>query len=427
MSIFSNLFTGTSGIRTHGGAIGVVGDNIANTSTVGFKASRAGFADVLGGRLGASRLGAGVRLEGAQTMHGQGSLQQTGGALDLAVLGRGFFVVDGTHKGEAGQFYTRDGRFSVDQEGFVVNQGGLRLQGFAIAADGTRSQEATDLSLAASQAPPLATATVEMILNLDAAAVPPAPFDPTDPEATSNYATSVTVYDSLGAEHRADLYVRANGGGSWEWHAMVDGGELTGGTAGVATEIASGTLGFTSDGALDTEVLVASSADFVGATAGQAISFDFGDAVTTDGGTGLGGSTQFAGPFSVSAVAQDGFGFGDLVDIAIAEDGTIEGLFSNGQTRALARVALATFASEDGLTRSGNALFAETSDSGQPLIDAVATGGRGSISSGALESSNVDVGDELVTLIAYQRAFQANVRTVTTADEMLAEIANIKR
>jgi len=207
---------------------------------------------------------------------------------------------------------------------------------------------------------------------------------------------------------------------------MADGGELNGGTPGVATEIASGNLSFNTDGALDTEAVATSNADFLGATPGQAIAFDFGDAIA-DGGTGLAGTTQFAGPSTVNAAVQDGFGFGSLVDVAVNENGTIEGMFSNGQRRPVARVALATFASEDGLQRAGGQLFRESVASGQALVDAAATGARGSISGGSLEASNVDLTNELVTLIAYQRAFQANVKTVNTADEMLQEVANLKR
>jgi flagellar hook protein FlgE len=251
-------------------------------------------------------------------------------------------------------------------------------------------------------------------------------WDPADPAGTSNFSTSATVYDSLGGAHRVDVYFVNDGAGAWQWHAMVDGGEV-GGTPGTPQEIASGNLTFNTDGALDTEVTGSSSADFTGATPGQVINFDFGDAITTDGGTGLAGSTQYAAPSNVLRVDQDGYAEGTLSDLSIAEDGTITGVFSNGESRAIARVALAEFASEAGLKRSGNQLFTETTASGEPLVAAAAEGGRGGISSGMLEGSNVDLGGELVTMIAYQRAFQANARTVTTADEMLAEVANLKR
>jgi flagellar hook protein FlgE len=426
VSIWNNLYIGISGLNAQGEAISIVGDNIANVSTVGFKASRAGFSDVIGGLSGSTRMGAGVRMENSQLLFEQGVLQQTDGMLDLAINGRGFFVVNGNHDGLTGTYYTRDGRFGMDQSGYVVNQEGLRLQGYLVDAAGEQGVQVGDLQLGALQSQPLPTANVSIALNLDSSETAPVAWDPADPVSTSNFATSNTVYDSLGNAHRVDMYFRTNGDGTWEWHAMVDGGELTGGQAGVPTEIASGALSFTTSGQLDTETLNNSSADFLGATPGQAIAFDFGDALA-DGGTGLAGTTQFAGPSSVNSTTQDGFGFGSLVDFVVSENGTIEGLFSNGQRRAVARVALANFAGEDGLQRAGGQLFRETSASGQPLVDAAATGGRGSLSGGALESSNVDLTNELVTLIAYQRAFQANVKTVQTADEMLSEIANLKR
>ncbi len=428
MSISSNLYIGTSGLSAHGDAIGIVGDNIANVSTVGFKSSRAGFADVLGGvSANGQRVGVGVQLGSVESRFGQGSIQQTGGPLDMAIRGEGFFVLKGNNAGVPGQYYSRDGRFSLDAEGFVSNTNGLRLQGYAIAPDGTQSSSIGDLELGAGQNPPLPSSTVDMVLNLDGTAVAPAAFDPLNPDTTSNFATSMTVYDSLGTERRVDLYFRTSGAGGWEWHAMVDGSDVTGGTAGTPVEAATGTLQFTANGELDVETPGAATVNFLGAAAGQSIAFDFGDAITTDGGTGLTGTTQFSGPSSVSSLNQNGYGFGDLVDISVSDDGTMQGLFSNGQRRALARVALADFTSENGLARAGGALFNETPDSGQALIDSAAVGGRGAITSGALEMSNVDLATELVTMISYQRAFSANAKTVTTADEMLAEVSSLKR
>jgi flagellar hook protein FlgE len=426
MSIGNNLFIGVSGLMAHGEAISVVGDNIANVSTVGFKSSRAGFADVLGGTVAQSRVGAGVRMNDVQANFGQGTLQQTGGVLDLAVNGRGFFAVRGNHGGLPGTYYTRDGRFNIDNQGFIVNPEGLRLQGYPVDITGTQTLLG-DIELGNLVSQPAATTLVDTAVNLDAASVPPLPFDPADPNDTSNFATSTTVFDSLGAAHRVDMYFRTNGGGNWEWHALVDGAELTGGLPGIGTEIATGTLQFNTNGELDIETTTASSADFVGATPAQAIVFDFGDAITTDVGTGLGGSTQFAGASTVTLTSQNGHGFGALVDIQVTEDGIVNGLFSNGENRPVARVALAIFAAEEELTRAGDQLFRENSKSGQALVDAAANGGRGTIVGGTLEQSNVDLTNELVHLIAFQRAFQANVKTVTVADEMLLEVANLKR
>jgi flagellar hook protein FlgE len=425
MSITNSLYIGISGLMAHGDAIGVVGDNIANVSTVGFKRARANFADLLGGELGAQRLGGGVRLAGTQTMYDQGAIMQTGNPLDVAISGGGMFVVKGDHAGQTGQFYTRDGRFQLDNQGMVVDARGLRLQGFPI-TNGTRATSIGDLPLGARQSPPSPTTTANLTLNLDAAAIPPTlPFDPANP-ATSNFTTSTTVYDSLGKEHHVELQFRALGNGNWEWHATADGGELVGGTAGTQTEIASGTMSFDTTGKLQSQATTTSSASFIGATANQAIAFDFGDDLAS-GGTGLEGTTQAAGASSVTAVDVDGRGFGNLTDISISDDGTIQGVFDNGDRLDLAKLALADFASLEGLERSGDGLIHETTNSGQAIIDVAGTGSCGSLVSGALEGSNVDLGTELVTLIAYQRAFQANAKTVTTADEMMADVTNLKR
>jgi flagellar hook protein FlgE len=427
MSILTSLFTGASGLAAHGDAIGVVGDNIANASTVGFRSSRASFEDVLGGSARSTqRLGVGVRMTGPETQWNAGSLQQTGNSLDLAIRGGGFFAVSGNHQGVTNTYYTRDGRFHKDDQNYLVNGGGLRLQGYTIDPTGQLSSAPGDLQLGGTSSQPNPTTGVTVAVNLDASETVPPTWNDATPAQTSNFSTSTTVFDSLGEAHRADMYFRKSGTGAWEWYAMVDSGDL-GGTPGTPTRIANGTLGFTADGRLDTETTASSSASFANATPNQVINFDFGDSLTTDSGTGLSGSTQFAKASDVGGIDQDGYGAGTLTDVAISEDGTITGQFSNGQSRDIARVALAHFASDDGLRRTGAQLFEATSASGEASLGAAATGGTGWIAAQAIEGSNVDLGQELVTLIAYQRAFQANARTVSTADEMLSEISNLKR
>jgi flagellar hook protein FlgE len=425
MSITNSLYIGISGLQAHGEAIGVVGDNIANASTVGYKRNRAEFSDVLGGQLDSQRLGGGVRLSGTQTMWDQGAVTQTGNPLDLAIRGGGMFVVKGNHGGQTAQYYTRDGRFHLDNQGFVVNQQGLKLQGFTIDPTGTRALAPSDLPLGARESPPAATTTANMTLNLDANAVTPPAWDPLNPNTTSNYATSATVFDSLGAAHHVEVFFRSQGAGAWEYHAMVDGGDLAGGVKGTLTEIGTGTLLFNTAGALQSQT-TGGTANFVNATPGQAIAFKFGDDIAS-GGTGFAGTTQFAGASSVNGLDIDGRAAGKLTDIVISDDGKIRGVFDNGDKIELAQVALADFASEQGLERSGDGLMVETAASGKPLIDVPGTGARGAVSAGAVEGSNVDLSNELVTLIAFQRAFQANAKTVTTADEMMQDINNLKR
>ncbi len=419
MSITNSLYIGISGLQAHGDAISVVGDNIANASTVGYKRSRAEFSDMLGGALGSQRMGGGVRLGGTESLFDQGAIQQTGAPLDMAIRGKGFFQVSGSHDGQNGSFYTRNGTFSLDNKGYVVNPQGLRLQGYTITA-GQRSAAVGDLDLGATTSPPVATTKASMTMNLDASLAPTKTFDPTNPTATSDYQTSQTVYDSLGGAHQAQMFFTKTAAG-WDYNAMVDGGDVTGGTKGVPTLIANGNLTFDAMGKMTAQTVGSSSVSFTGAQAGQAIDFSFGDPVA---GTG---STSYVGPSTTTATSTDGHGAGSLTDIVIASDGKVQGVYDNGDRIDIAQVALADFSNDQGLQRSGDSLYSATDASGQALVGAVGTGGRGAISSGALEGSNVDLGSELVTLIAYQRAFQANAKTVTTADEMMTDVTNLKR
>ncbi len=420
MSIFTALYTGSSGIQAHTDAIGVIGDDLANTSTVGFESQSAQFSDVIGGTAqNGQELGQGVRMSGVDTEFSQGSLTATGEPLNMAIQGNGLFEVAGNYNGVQGNFYSRDGQFSLDNTGTVVNNEGLAVQGYTIDATGKMSQSVGNLVLGG-QSAPNATTQMSMSANLDSSATPMV-WNPANPSGTSNYSTSATVYDSLGTAHNVTTYFTNTGTGAWDWHSMVDGGELAGGTAGTQTQIANGSMTFNTNGALQTETTASSSASFVGASANQAITFNFGDPIAT-GGTGLKGTTQFAGSNAINALSQDGYGSGTLAQVSVAADGTVTGQFSNGQSRPIARVALASFANEGGLERAGDQLFTQSQSSGAPLVGAAATGGSGSIVGGSVESSNVNLSSDLVTMIAYQRAFSANSRTVTTADQMLQEI-----
>ena len=433
MSILKSMYSAASGLGAHGAAVDVVSDNIANLNTVGFKAGRGRFEDILGATVAQSRVagssGLGTKLAGVDQMFTQGALLGTGLATDMAIQGDGFFLVRGNFDGINGDFYTRAGQFHLDPTGVLTNAQGLALQGYLADAQGNIGTGITDLVLPANNAvQPQATTRVDIAANIDSGAPIVGAFDVLDPATTSNFSTSVTVYDSLGGSHNVDVFFRRTGVGAWEWHGLVDGGELTGGTAGVPTEIANGNLTFNTNGQLDTETVNASSADFLGATPGQSITFDFGDSITTDGGGGISGVTSYAVQSSVSSVVQDGFTSGALAGITIADDGSISGTFTNGQRRVLGQVALTRFRNNGGLVRAGAGLFvASDQDSGSPLIGAAGTGGRGSIVSEALESSNVDLAQEFVNLINFQRGFQANSRTVHTADEMLTEMVNLKR
>ncbi|MEO0325090.1 MAG: flagellar hook protein FlgE [Myxococcota bacterium] len=437
MSILRSLNTGASGIRAHGQAMGATSDNIANVSTIGFKRSRAVFNDILGRAIDSApqsmpMAGAGARVSHIQQMWSQGALLTTEAPTDLAVNGNGFFVVQGSNAGIEGQWFSRAGQFRVDNEGFLVNPDGLRLQGYSADATGNLGAALGDLEVMGGTVPANATTEVELSVqlnsNLPALAAPA--VDPNDPATFSGQPVSTTVYDSLGNARELTVYFQRNATG-YDFEVFANGSDLAGGTADTPTSLGRGDLTFDASGALTAFTDAGLSIDFTGGAAtGQAIAMDFGTPVGTGAVTGRENSTMFGfgedGP-NVTAIAQDGFSAGTVSGFEVAADGTITGVFSNGQRRPLGQVALADFTSVDGLERAGNNLFVATLESGEPLVGGAGSGRRGSIVGGALEQSNVDLGQEFVDLIAYQRGFQANSRIITTADEMYTELINLKR
>ncbi len=434
MTLRNTMDTGVSGLIAEGRALAVVGDNVANVNTVGFKESRAIFEDVLGGAvgLGGNPPGFGVRMARSQQIFAQGALNNTDVPTDVALSGDGFFVVNGNVGGVEGNFYTRAGQCTVRKDGVIVNPDNLALQGYAAnPLTGTYSSLLSNIVVPTTTISPKATTSYNVVANLDATATTPAAaFSAANPQTTSNFATTMTVYDSLGSPHALTTYFRKTGANTWDYHVLANGSEVTGGVAGTNVEIATGTLSFNATGALQTNTLTAGgTVSFTGgAAAGQAIAFNFGTPVAAGGGaTGLDGVTQFGSPSSVGAQNQDGYAPGDLGSLRIDGDGTVSGVYTNGQTLAIGRIAVARFTSNDGLARAGHNLWTQTRESGQPAIGAAGTGGRGSVVAGALEQSNVEISQQFVDLIAHQRAFQADSKTITTADQMLQELMNIGR
>ncbi len=426
----TSLFTAVSGMNANGTALSVISDNVANMNTTGFKSSRAAFGDILSQQLGESQVGRGVLLTDVAPQFTQGTFENTASVLDLAVDGDGLFVM----RDSTGTYYTRAGQFSVDKDGYVVNSSGIKLQGYLYSATGVATSALGDINVSSVNSAPNNTLNVTLSANVDSRVTIPAAFDVTDPNTTSNFSTSVTAYDSLGNGHNVNVYFRkdteAATGNSWEWFAVVDAADSASGN----TEIqAQGTLGFTNNGFLDTESaitynLASGGFDFNGgAAAGQLIDFDFGTSITTDGGTGLDGTTQYGAESATTFQSQDGYSSGSLKSITISQDGTMTGIFTNGQTRGLAQLALAKFVSPTGLTKMGRGLYAESTESGQPVISTPGSSGTGAVLSNTLELSNVDLAEEFVKMILSQRGFQANSRVISTSDELMQELVNLKR
>jgi flagellar hook protein FlgE len=411
----TSLFAAVSGLNAFGNALSVTGNNIANLSTVGYKSQKATFSDLvtssLGGSSGSNQIGRGVFTGAVLSQYTQGSLSTSGNGLDMAVDGNGFFRV---RNSDNAVFYTRAGQFRVDKDGKVVDPNGNFLQGYQANTSGVISGTLSDITLSNAISSPQATSTASVVANLNASATAPSSaFSDSDP-STYNFSTSLTVYDSLGSSHTLNLYFRKTASSSWQMYHRLDG--TTGTTDGAAQPT---TLTFNSSGAM-TSPAAALDIDYTAAQVGNG-------AAASSIALTITSITQFGAPNSVSAITQNGFASGSIAGTSIDTSGVITGRFTNGQVRTLAQVALSRFTNPDGLSRSGKNLLAETNASGQPTTSAPNTGGTGRVLSGSLELSNVDLGEEFIDMISAQRGFQANSRVITTTDDLLQELVNLRR
>ena len=395
-----------SGLNAAQSELAATANNIANSSTSGFKSSRVQFAELYSGSGGQNSVGSGVKVAGISQQFSQGAINFTDNGLDLAISGKGFFVV-----GDAdSRAYTRAGAFKVDRNGFVVNAAEQRLQVFPPRVEGGFNTSTTaDLRLTSGESAPAATGRVDMTFNLPGNASVPAktPFDPAD-AGTYSHSTAMTVYDSLGAAHTATVYLSKTAtDNTWEKRLYVDGNAV--GTVQTLEYSANGTLVTPAAGELTYPAYTPTTG-----AAPITLTYD------------VGSSTQYGNAFSVSAVNQDGYTTGRLVGVETDADGVVQARFTNGRSVALGQIAIAQFASVDGLQTLGDTAWGETFASGSALLSAAGTGGMGSIQSGALEGSNVDVTQQLVNMITAQRNFQANAKMISTADALSQTIINIR-
>ena len=446
--------TALSGLRAANTDLAVTGNNIANASTTGFKSSRAEFGDVYAATLvnSASVPGSGVLVTEVAQQFDQGNIAFTDNSLDLAVNGQGFFVLS-----DAGATaYTRAGNFSLDNQGFIVSNGGARLQGNPANSQGDVTDGVqSDLRVQTQDLAPAATSELNLDFNVDSREVSPnsgvappgtgfAAFDPLDAN-TFNHSTSQTVYDSLGNPHVMTQYFTKqlpdptnadplNSGvdNAWDLYVLIDGEQVGDGasTVSVSDPGPAGRngfqIGFNSGGVLDTGFGgggIYTINNWVpkdpvtGATNGAVaanIELNFTDA------------TQFGGEFSVAAVDQNGFAPGRLAGVQVSDDGTLFARYTNGEALTLGRVSLANFPNPQGLNPLGDTAWGESFESGQPVIGSPQSGSLGALQAGALEESNVDLSEELVRLIIAQRNFQANSKTIETANTITQTIINLR-
>ena len=479
MSITSSLFSGISGLNALANAMTVIGDNIANVNTVGFKGSRVTFQDVLsqtvGTTSGTAQVGRGTSLADISSSFSQGSLESTESATDLAIGGAGFFVVRDANS-EENQYYTRGGEFRFDKDGNFVSPAGNIVRGWALnSVTGEDEGTITDVKLSSFTSSPSETSTLTMTINLDS--------DATNNSGGSNtalstrwdgsaadgnyigttdyeYQTTLKVYDSLGSTHDVSVYFDLGETASdpvWEYIVTCNPSEdnrtvtdntqlglLARGTLtfnGTSGTVAGGNASVTcsrndGDGTWTDQTNAQAYAaggyfsfqpEFIGGSA-MDIGLDFG---TRFNGTAFINdslsTTQYASASTTIFQSADGYGAGDLQSVNVGTDGTITGQYSNGQVIPLYRVALAKFQNEQGLYKVGGNLFRETRLSGAPITSKPGTNGLGSISPNSLEQSNVDIATEFVRMIMTQRGFQANSKIITVTDQMLADLINLKR
>jgi flagellar hook protein FlgE len=399
-----------SGLNAASADLNVTANNIANTSTTGFKGSRAEFAELFAvSSTGVSntQAGQGVKVSNVAQQFTQGNIDFTDSSLDLAISGQGFFILSD----DGALAYTRAGAFQADRSGYIVNADGKRLQVYEpVTGGGFNTGALSDLRVVTSESPPAATSMVELVANLPGNATPPVngTFSPTDPKSYNN-ATSLSLYDSLGAAHTGTLYfTKTATANQWTAQLYVDG------TA-VGTPQ---TLEYSNTGAL---VTPSGNGQLTFPTYTPSTG-----AAPIDLSIDVSRTTQYGSSFGVNSLTQDGYTTGRLIGVDIGSTGIVQARFTNGRSIPLGQVALANFANPQGLQQVGDTNWAETYDSGQVLRGQAGASGFGLLQSGALEASNVDITEQLVNMITAQRNFQANAQMISTSDQITQTIINMR-
>jgi flagellar hook protein FlgE len=405
------MFSGVSGLRSHQTMVDVIGNNIANVNTFGFKSSTVMFQDLLSqvltgagvpsattGGTNPAQVGLGVKVAGVSTSFTQGASQLTGRSTDLSIQGDGFFVV----RTGAETLFTRAGALSFDAAGRLVSPDGAIVQGWLADATGNINTNgaAVDLGMPLGQSlAPSATTTLQLGGNLDASTPLGQPI-----------ITAITVYDQLGSPLSVSGSFTRTGPNTWDFAVDTDGD---------GTFEPAGALSF--DGTTGALTSPNPTITMLAGTFAGPLTVDFGAAGSPNA------LVQYAGPSSVAALSQDGYELGSLQSFTIGQDGVVTGVFSNGRNRPLGQIAIAGFTNPMGLEKAGGSLFRPTVNSGLANIGQAGTGGRGTLLGSTLEMSNVDLAREFTNLIIAQRGFQANSRVITASDELLQDLVNLKR
>ena len=414
MSLISTLFTGVSGLSGNSKAMEIIGDNIANVNTVGFKGSAPVFGDIFATVLHngsvTSQLGGGSHLNGVIQQWDQGAIEASPNALDIAIDGNGFFIT--STPGVADQYFTRNGQFRMNENGLVQAMTGEILKGYEYTND-VLSTTLEDIDLAGVQSEPNASTFFNVGTQLNAAAT-----------ATSTFNTPITLYNSVGSVVTLNLtFTKVASENKWTFAAIPSEGTITAGASGSVTFDTTGQLSLKDGVAAVDHTFTIDYSDATTPADAMSLNWDLVDTANLTHGK----LTGFSAASNNNSIVQDGYATGTLLGLSVTGDGDIKGLFNNGQTELLNKIAMADFLSPTGLTRAGNNKFTESAESGQPTIGTPNTGGLGQILGESLELSNVDIAQAFVTMIKTQQAYQASARLVTTTDDLLSEAVNLVR
>ena len=421
---------GLSGLTANAIALNVIGNNLANINTVGYKASTVAFEDLVSQSVaGAGQVGLGVSPGNIAPVFSQGPIENSRDATNAAIQGNGFFIVSGPN----GTSYTRAGNFELDENGTLVNPDGLKVQGYtqvdAATGDIITTGEPTEIVVPPGVLrSPVATTQFNAVSNLDI-----------DAAVGDTFTTSMEVYDALGASHVMTTTFTKTAANAWNYEITVPGAEVNPApAAGAPAVVAAGALTFGGDGFI-ASVTPTGPSTGGGAAAGAIADVVFTSPVWANGAPasqltwnmvddqGAVSLTGFRAPSATSAKTQNGSMAGMITSISISDDGSIMATFGAGQTISVGQMAVATFNNPKGLVKLGSNLYGVSQDAGVANVGVAGTGGRGTIVGSALEQSNVDVAQEFTQMILAQRGYQANSKTIVVSDEILMDTLNLKR
>ncbi|MBG2874857.1 flagellar hook protein FlgE [Proteus alimentorum] len=401
-----------SGLNAAAANLDTIGNNISNSATYGFKGANVSFADVFAG----SGAGLGVKVAGISQNFKDGSITTTNRPTDVAISGGGFFRIEDQN---GGVFYSRNGEFGKDKNGFLTNMQGMRVTGYPVqVVDGKnvvqKGATPTPIVIPTDMMNASATKKIDMAVNLNSGEEKPAKttFDPKDSD-TYNFSTNVTTYDSLGNEHNLNLFFVKTNDNEWKVYGQDTSTKTAGGAPTPHQDL--GTLKYTNAGVLESYTKTDMNIASLNGSAVGTIELDF-----------TGSTQQKVSESSVSKLAQNGYQAGEFTNFRIEQDGSIMATYSNQQSQVVGQIALANFANAGGLSSQGDNMWSETNGSGSPIVGVAGSGVFGKLTNNALEASNVDMSQELVNMIVAQRNYQSNAQTIKTQDQILQTLVSLR-